>query len=253
MATPTARQLKEAAGLSRRKNRDETGLFLVEGWRSVLSAKEAGAHIQQIFRAPSLVVTDGDDALRGERVYDISDREMARLSDVKTPPGILAVVRIPESAHADTLPEKTLVLDGVQDPGNVGTLIRTAAWLGIRTVVLGPDSADPWSPKVVRSTMGGLWDVDVNRVTDLVTWLDRAQLMGASIWTADMDGEPVSAWRPGTPAILVIGSEAHGVSDAVRQRATGAVTIPGPDGKKGVESLNAAIAGGIIMSHWTAT
>lgn len=252
MATPTARQLKDAAGLNRRKNRDASGCFLVEGWRSVCAAIEAGARVEHVFRSPSLVVPDGQSLgrLAGTTVFEINNREMDRISDVTTAPGIAAVVRIPELEPEPNLFPRTLFLDGVQDPGNVGTLIRTAAWLGIEAVVLGPDSADPWSPKVVRSTMGGIWDLRIERVPDSGAWMASSLRQEATVWMADMDGEDLATWNPEAPSILVIGSEAHGVSDAVRRVATGVVSIPGAADRKGVESLNAAIAGGIIMSRW---
>jgi len=129
-------------------------------------------------------------------------------------------------------------------------LIRTAAWLGVDGVAIGPESADPFAPKVVRSTMGGIWDVRIERRRDVAEWVRRVLQEGASVWVADMDGVDVSSWEVDSPSVLVIGSEAHGVSDAVRRLATGAVSIPGAAGRKGVESLNAAVAGGIIMSHW---
>lgn len=255
MATPTARQLKDAAGLHRRKNRDASGCFLVEGWRSVSAAIDADAEVVHVFRSPSLVVPESDSMARLDRVtvFEISDPEMARLSDVKTAPGVAAVVRMPESAtkaNTRATVDRTMYLDGVQDPGNVGTLIRTAAWLGIGAVLIGPESADPWSPKVTRASMGGIWNVHIERVKDEVAWLDDVLAGGSSVWFADMIGEDVGDWKPTNPSVLVIGSEAHGVSDAVRQRATGAVSIPGPGSGNGVESLNAAVAGGIIMSHW---
>ncbi len=255
MSTPTARQLKEAAGLGRRKNREAMGCFAVEGWRSVASAIQAGATIEHVFLSPGLELTSAQraDLQRTTRVFDISEREMKRLSDVATPPGILAVVRYPDLAPLEPWPSRVLLLDGIQDPGNVGTLIRTAAWLGVQSVGIGPGTADPFQPKVVRSTMGGLWDVDIHLIDDLDEWLERAASAGASTWYTDMTGESVRDGHPSAPSIVVIGSEAHGVSDAVRRKANGAISIPGGAGNdrtRGVESLNAAVAGGIIMSHW---
>jgi len=252
MAAPTARQLKDAAALLRRKGRQATGCFQVEGWRSVMSAIDAGAVIEHIFVGPALTVPD-DDMVRladAAPVFRIREREMQQLSDVTTPPGILAVVRQPEPAARDPWPERVLLLDGVQDPGNVGTLIRTAAWMGIDTVAIGPGTADPFAPKVVRSTMGGLWDVVLDRVADLTDWLEQATTGGAQIWITDMTGTSLTDWAPSTPSVLVIGSEAQGCSEAVRRAAAGAVSI-GRGGVPGaVESLNAAVAGAIIMSRW---
>ena len=255
MAVPTARQLKDAAALVRRKGRDMNGTFQVEGWRSVMAAIDAGASIDHVFIAPSLVLPEGEASrLVGcGTIFEISDGEMKKLSDVSTPPGILAVVQQPKLQELDPWPQRVLLLDGVQDPGNVGTLIRTAAWLGIDTVAIGPGTADPFAPKVVRSTMGGLWDLQMTRVDDLEGWLDGAVAHRAQVWVTDMVGTPLGNWHPSPPSVVVIGSEAHGVSDAVRRAATGTVTIKGAETRKAVESLNAAVAGAIIMSHWAVT
>lgn len=254
MAVPTARHLKDAAALVRRKGRDMTRTFQVEGWRSVMAAMDAGASIDHVFIAPSLVIPEGEAGrLAGcGTIFEISDGEMKKLSDVSTPPGILAVVQQPKLQELDPWPQRVLLLDGVQDPGNVGTLIRTAAWLGIDTVAIGPGTADPFAPKVVRSTMGGLWDVQMTRVDDLEGWLDGVVAHQAQVWMTDMAGTPLGKWHPSWPSVVVIGSEAHGVSDAVRRAATGTITIEGAETRKAVESLNAAVAGAIIMSHWAA-
>lgn len=218
-----------------------------------MAARDAGASIDHIFVSPSLIVPEGEQPRLDliAPVFEVSETEMKRLSDVSTPPGILAVARIPESFDPDPWPERMLLLDGVQDPGNVGTLIRTAAWLGIECVGIGPGTADPYAPKVVRSTMGGLWDAQIVRIPDLDSWMARAAASGAAIWVTDMNGTSVPDWQPSTPSVLVIGSEAHGVSDAVRRNASGTVSIPAGSANRVVESLNAAVAGAIIMSCWT--
>ena len=252
MTPATARQIKETAALSRKRRRDETGCFLVEGWRSVQSAVDAGARIERVFISPGAELTDAD-LKRLEHhaaLSQASDKDMARMSDVSTPPGVLAVVRIPDALEDDFLPPRTLLLDGVQDPGNVGTLIRTAAWMGIEAVRLGPGSADPFAPKVVRATMGGIWDVRVGVMEDTGAWIHRAASAGASTWVADMNGTPASEWSAGSPSVLVIGSEAHGPSAVVKAACQGAVSIPARGNGAGVESLNAAIAGAILMERW---
>ena len=239
--------------MGRKKNRETSGRFLVEGWRSVMAARDAGASIEHMFISPSLLIPEGErSGLQGSwPVFEISDPEMKRLSDVSTPPGIVAVIRKPDTRYPETWPDRIVLLDGVQDPGNVGTLIRTAAWLGIECVGIGPGTADPYAPKVVRSTMGGLWDTHIMHIEDLDSWMALAAGHHASIWVTDMQGTDVEAWHPSPPAVLVVGNEAHGVSDAVRQRAAGIVSIPGGGGTRVVESLNAAVAGAIIMSRWT--
>jgi TrmH family RNA methyltransferase len=147
-----------------------------------------------------------------------------------------------------------LLLDGVQDPGNVGALVRTAAWFGVQTVVGDEGTADFENPKAVRASMGGLWDVALARVPDLGPVLDRLAAEGAALWGADLGGTSVAAWAPGHTAALVMGSEAHGLSADVAERlhrsGGGLVHIPGAAGARGVESLNVSVAGGVLLARW---
>lgn len=254
MPRATARQLKETADLSRRKHRDRTGCFVVEGVRSVQSALDAGAGLVSVFVTPEAGLPAELARRIGQQtpLLEVSARDMAKLSDVTTPPGILAVVRKPLSANDKAADGRTLLLDGIQDPGNVGTLIRTAAWMGVNRVLIGPGTADPFAPKVVRATMGGIWDVELVSVAEPAAWIGSARAQGATAWVADMDGTPADAWAPSIPSVLVIGNEAHGPSAAVRTACDAAVSIPMRGAQRGVESLNAAMAGAILMERWTA-
>ncbi|MDA0378514.1 MAG: RNA methyltransferase [Bacteroidetes bacterium] len=255
MPRATARQLKETADLSRKKHRDGRGCFLVEGVRSVQSALDAGASLVSVFLTPEFgLPAPLERRLQAQvELLEVSERDMARLSDVTTPPGVLAVVRKPTEPDASETAPRALLLDGVQDPGNVGTLIRTAAWMGVNRVLIGPGTADPYSPKVVRATMGGIWDVELVTAVDPAAWIGTARSHGATAWVADMDGTPAEAWSPAEPSVLVIGSEANGPSAAVRAACDGAVSIPLRGAQRGVESLNAAVAGAILMERWTAS
>ena len=147
-----------------------------------------------------------------------------------------------------------LLLDGVQDPGNVGALVRTAAWFGVAAVVADDKTADFETPKAVRASMGGLWDVSLVRVPALGPVLDRLADAGVEAWGADLGGTPIGRWTPPRGAALVMGSEAHGLSEPVaewlRQRG-GVVHVPGAGGERaGVESLNVVVAGGVLLHRW---
>ena len=229
-------------------------MYLVEGLRSVESAILAGAPLVELF-----VTADQMEDLRVRQVVSrasvgyalVSDRVMAKMSDTSSPSGILALASMPQPTEACiSCMKKVLVLDGVQDPGNVGTLIRTAAWFGIEAVVAGPGTADYFAPKTVRSTMGGLWDVVLERVDYLPGFIATNVRAGVDVRVADMAGTPIDEWHPQGPSMIVIGSEAHGASEEVRTASHGVVTIPGVDQSKAVESLNAGVAGSILMSHW---
>jgi TrmH family RNA methyltransferase len=251
---PSERRIKEIVSLKRKKGRDEHGSYIIEGLRSVESAFEAGVPLIDLYYTEDIIAeTRLLKVFRGSAVPGavVSNRVMSKMSDTSSPSGVLAVARFPEpTVECISCMKKVLVLDGVQDPGNVGTLIRTAAWFGIEAVVSGPGTADFYSPKTVRASMGGMWDVILEHVTHLPGFIATNVRAGVEVRIADMYGEPVRDWKPAAHSMIVIGSEANGVSEAVRAVASGTVSIPGTEGRKAVESLNAAVAGSILMSQW---
>ncbi|MEQ9103223.1 MAG: RNA methyltransferase [Rhodothermales bacterium] len=257
----TERRRKEIARLSRKKHRDETGECILEGFRSVDAAIDAGADIRDILVAESVEVPARLMRRAPVPITRTDERTLMKLTETTTSPGVLAVVGIPVfglDGLADA--RRILVLDSVQDPGNVGTLVRTAAWFGVDAVVAGPGTADFWSPKTLRATMGGVWDVPLLVVDDLAETLRG---LGMPVFVADMDGTPVRSWAAPERSVLVLGSEAHGVSAAVRALSHGSVSIPmggrqsepetghGRTSGRGVESLNVAVAGGILIAAWS--
>ena len=276
----TRQRLKDIASLARAKGRRLLGEFLVEGVRSVEAALAAGAPVVEVLVADVARPARGDDRVAGLAeaagvpVHRVAAHELDRASDAQTSQGVLAVAR---SVVADSLPRTggalangaggpVLLLDGVQDPGNVGALVRTAAWYGLAAVVADEKTADFESPKAVRASMGGIWDVALVRVPDLVPVLDRLAAAGVQAWGADLGGTPVAEWAPGLDAALVMGSEAHGLSPEVsawlrRQPPAGSRLVHVPPrwrrpparvgaGSRGVESLNVVVAGGVLMARW---
>lgn len=241
----------------RKKGRDTWRQALVEGWRGVESVLDAGVPVLDLVasdraandpRLPALARRAGAPVVfAAEHVFD-------KLSDVQTAQGILAVVPtryLPFEALVEK--RRLLVLDGVQDPGNVGTLIRTAGWFGLDAIVTGPGTADPYHPKVMRATMGGLWDVDLADAGDLGALLASLAAAGFDLVGADLGGQAIPTWAPAERTALVLGSEAHGLSDAARRALSRRVVIAGAEGRRGAESLNVAVAGGILMHHWLGT
>ncbi|MDZ4700144.1 MAG: RNA methyltransferase [Rhodothermales bacterium] len=248
------RRRKEIATLQRKKGRMDLGQALVEGWRGVTSALDAGVPVIDLLaatgseedpRLPALVRRAGREAII------LPDHVFARLSDVDTAQGILAVVPIRHLAIRDLVDmRRVIVLDGVQDPGNAGTIIRTAGWFGMDAVVAGPGSADPYHPKVVRATMGGLWDVGIAEVDDLVGTLAALTAAGFACVGADLHGEALAGWIPAERTALVLGSESHGLSETTLQALTHRVAIAGAPDRRGTESLNVAVAAGIMLYEW---
>ncbi|MEO0741458.1 MAG: RNA methyltransferase [Bacteroidota bacterium] len=254
----TRQYQKDLARLHRRKEREQQGVFLVEGLRSVEAALDASASLDAVLVTPETAADHRVAALlrRAEAarvpVHQLAARDLGRITTVTSGQGIAAVARrVLQPVSALKQAASLLVLDGVQDPGNVGTLVRAAAWFGLDGVLAGPGTADLESPKVVRSAMGGLWNLALCQTDTLVATLGVLRADGWHLAAADLDGTPASSWTPPEKTALILGSEAHGVSGAVRAVVDERVTITGrTERRSGVESLNVALAGGIVLHRW---
>lgn len=251
----TRRRLKDLATLHRKRHRDRLGQCLVEGVRSVESAVAAGAPLVELLVTHEAAEDARVAALiaRAEvPVHTVAAADLDRIADTTTTQGIAAVARTAWSS-IDEARGPVLALDGVQDPGNVGAILRSAAWFGVGSVVVGPGTADPFGPKAVRAAMGGLWDLDLIASGDLDADLRALKSRGLPVFGADLAGEAARDWSPPREAVLVLGSEAHGLSDATRDLLDGRVRIGAQrdaEGARGVESLNVAVATGVLLHRW---
>jgi TrmH family RNA methyltransferase len=230
----------------------------VEGPRAVASALDAGAPLVDLVVSTSAQNdTAVQDCLRRASVpvYTTDDDTLDRLADTYSPQGLLAVAET-RYADADRLAEvlpaahTVLALDRVQDPGNVGTLLRTAAWFGADAVVAGSGTAGLYGPKVMRAGAGGHWDLTLARTDDLAGTLGHLQAAGSTCYGADLQGTRAEAWSPPRPSTLVMGSEAHGLRPATQAALDATVALPGSPARRGTESLNVAVAGGILIYEW---
>lgn len=255
------RRRKVMASLTRRKGRRTHEQTLVEGPRAVASALDAGAPLVDAVVA-QVALRDSAIQRLVERldvpVYRVDADTMAHLADVETPQGIVAVAER-RLAAVDALVDglgdagTALVLDGVQDPGNVGTILRTAAWFGADALVAGSGTAGLYGPKVMRAGAGGHWDLTLARTDTLGPLLDALRRAGCTLYGADLYGTDARSWAPRRPSALVLGSEAHGLSAAVTDRLDEPVALPGAPHRAGAESLNVAVAGGILVYEWMDT
>jgi len=238
---PTIQQIRKLQSSSRARR--EAGLFVIEGKRLVTEALAAGLVPTGVLFTPGF---DDPDLLTGLEksgagMTPTAENAMQAASDTRSPQGILAVMPwkpLPLPAKAGFY----LVLDGLRDPGNMGTLIRTAAAAGVDGVLVGPESADPFAPKVLRGGMGGHFKIPVVSLD----WEDiRSKTTGMGLFLADSaGGVPYTEADFTGPCAFIIGSEAHGPGAQAQQIAPTRIHIPMP-GK--MESLNAAVAGGIIL------
>ena len=241
----TKNTIKQIASLRQQKFRKELGLFVVEGRKMVEELLHSDFDTVGLY-ATEAFLTDYPAFAKAEIVSDV---QMQQMSGQDTPPGILAVVRIPQQGEIMTSSRLILALDGIANPGNMGTLIRTAEWFGIRDVVCSMDCVELWNSKVVQATMGSLFRVKVWE-TDLPTYLQQAKGEGKAVYGALLEGENLFQMKEKPEGILVIGSESHGIRAEVLPCITHPITIPRAGGSM-TESLNAAVAGGILMAEMT--
>ena len=248
-------QTKLIRSLEMKKHRQREGLFVAEGPKVVGDLLAAGFEPHQLFATEEWAATAPLSSIL------VTPDELRKLSFLQHPQHVLAVFPIPQlnfnsqsSARAmlacyqrDTRNLKsqlTLALDGIQDPGNLGTIIRIADWFGIDTIVCSPDTADAWSPKVVQATMGSIARVRIV-YTDLQEYLSKSTI---PICGTLLDGENIYAQKLPQEAIIVMGNEGNGISPAIRQLVTHRLLIP--PFRPGAESLNVAIATAITCSEF---
>lgn len=249
---PSRTESKLLRSLRGRKGRGERGLFLAEGPHLLEELLRVRCRIRKVLHTPAVAK---DAAVRrllaavdaaGIETEEVEERTLRSLADTRSPQGLLSVAEIPRTDWSDVAPARILVLDRVQDPGNVGTLIRTAAALGAAGVVCLPGTADVWSPKVVRATAGSCVRLPVL----MAPWPEarrRLAAMDAALWVADAQGDPFSrAERAPDRLALVLGNEGEGVSDEIRRDAARIVAIRLA---RGTESLNVGAAGAILMDR----
>jgi RNA methyltransferase, TrmH family len=241
-----------ARDLKRRKAREKRGLFVAEGVRAVEELVRSTLQIEGILVAPQLGDAPRGAALlegvraRGLTVEEVGPSEFASAAETESPQGVLALSRIP-AAELDDLgapePLRLLILDAVQDPGNVGTIVRTAAALGANSVVALPGTVDLWNAKVVRSGMGAHFQLPLVHATwdEVVAFRHRH---GLQLWGADAAGAPISGSPSPRRLGLVVGNEGAGLSDPVRVSLDRLVSIPMA---RNSESLNVAVAAGILL------
>ncbi len=240
----TKNTIKQIASLRQQKFRKQLGLFAVEGRKMVDEL------LQSRFETVGLYATEAFVAAHPLAAAEtVSDVQMQQMSSLDTPPGILAVAKIPEPTPFHPHSRFTLALDGIANPGNMGTLVRTAEWFGISEVVCSTDCVEIWNPKVIQATMGSVFRVSIS-VADLPAFLGEQRERGKAVYGALLEGRNLFEMREKPDGILVIGSESHGIRAEVLPCITHPVTIPRAGGSA-TESLNAAVAGGIIMAEMT--
>ena len=228
------REIKLINSLKRKKNRIEEGLFVVEGEKNVEEL------LQSSFQILDIYATNNWNSEVEHHI--ISENDLGRVSSLSTPNKVIALVKIPKQASINTR-ITSLVIDGVNDPGNLGTIIRTANWFGFKQVICSNNSVDKFNPKVIMGSMGSIFKTDVF-YTDLKNYLEESKL---PIYGALLEGDSIFDTLFNDPSILLLGSESHGISAELVPLITNKTTIPGGEN---TESLNLGVSTAIYCSEY---
>jgi TrmH family RNA methyltransferase len=237
-------QVSFLKSLQQKKFRSEHGVFLVEGHKSVNEFIDSDYQIETIYHTYNFE-TNLLKLSRKINFQGISLNDLEKISSLKTPQDVVAEVKIPNWPPLNNaiLQKKfSIVLDGVQDPGNMGTIIRTADWFGIKNIICSTDTVDVYNPKVIQATMGSLSRISVH-YTDLEAFLRKIQL---PVFGAMLDGSNIYTTDFGSEGLIVMGNEGNGVRPEIQRLIRHAVTIP-RFGK--AESLNVGVATDIFCAE----
>jgi TrmH family RNA methyltransferase len=234
---------KYIQSLGQKRERDEEGLFIAEGPKIVAELiQSAPQSVQEIYAVKEWL--NSNSSLHIIPITEVTDVELEKISQLKTPNQVVAVVKkfdVPDGI--DVKGKISLVLDTIQDPGNLGTIIRTADWFGVQQIICSKDCADVYNPKVVQATMGSIARVKII-YTDLAEWLKQQK--GIHIYATMLEGKAITQMQDIKEGLIIIGNESKGIHEEIAAFATERITIP----RKGkAESLNAAVAVGVVLAY----
>ena len=234
----TKSKIKYIRGLSLKKNRIKEQCFIVEGTKSLYELLDSSFEVVELFALKDWI---NDNKEVSEKIQTVSFKELERISNLKSPNKVLAVVKMKEQKIIQQKSAVTLVLDDINDPGNLGTIIRMCDWFGVKQIICSENTVDIYNPKVVQATMGSLFRVNIV-YTNLSTYLTKVTTL---IYGAYMDGENIKNINVERNSHLVMGNEANGISSEVSKFLTDRVAIKNIGGI--TESLNVAVATSILL------
>lgn len=244
--------IKLIKSLSDKKNRIEENLFVVEGDKIVSEVLSSGFRIERLFVTNTFLEKHSFDSSKASAIIEVSQDEIKKASLLKTPQNCIAICQLPAPIKfpSEMTELLTLFLDDVQDPGNMGTIIRICDWFGIKQVYSSPGCADLFNPKVIQASMGSFCRVDVITSTfDKVETI--AHTSGVKICGAFLDGENIYTSNLNKKTLLVMGNEGNGINGQIAGRIDRRVSIPQfAVNNKGAESLNVAVATAVICAEF---
>ena len=235
----TAHKIKVFQSLDKKKFRQKYNLFLVEGNKIISELKNSPYKIKEIFS-----VEPSELSFLKSETHLITERDLKKISFLQTPKDSVAVVEIPEIKFLQH-PKIQIILDGIQDPGNLGTIIRLCDWFGIEQIICSQDTVDLYNPKVIQSTKGSFTRVNVF-YTDLEEFLQKSDVLNIG---TDMTGENLYQYQFPEKFNLILGNEGNGMRPNVEKLVSQNITIPRFGSNKSTESLNVSMATGIILGQ----
>lgn len=244
-------KIKLIRSLDLKKNRSETALFIAEGEKLVFDLLTTEIGISELFCTPAIAA----EVLRREpdrKIEIVTKEELSRISFLKTTPEIIAVCKIPnlEIDWNELKSSLSIFLDEIQDPGNLGTIVRLADWFGVRNIICSAGCADLYNPKVIQSTMGAFARVKVHYV-DLSEFLSRAVQQNIPVYGTYLAGENLYKCELTPTGIIVMGNEGNGISEAAMRFMSKKINIPSyPPESVTSESLNVAVATSVICAEF---
>jgi TrmH family RNA methyltransferase len=240
-------QIKKLRGLQRKKERRNSGLYVVEGKKIVEEILDSSTDWSELY-ATSNWFREHSKYEELDKSFEISEKDLAQVSTLKTPNEVLLVLNQNNGqGFTEVKSEKViLALDGVKDPGNMGTIIRLADWFGVKHILCTSDSVDQYNPKTVQSAMGSIHRVQLH-YGDLAQML--SDLNTHQIYACDLDGASIYKTDFTEQSILLMGSESHGISDEILDLVNQKITIPSFS-NSGIDSLNVATATAIVLSDF---
>ena len=233
-------QLKLITSLSQKKYRQKHDLFIAEGIKVLNELLNSTFEIETLF-----CTNDFETAISENKIVRISETELKRVSTLKSPNKALGIFKIPKEKAVQNS-GLTIALDAINDPGNLGTIIRLCDWFGVTQLVCSKDTVDCYNQKVVQASMGSLTRVSIH-YTDLENYITKSNL---DTFIADMDGENVYKTKLPKEGILVMGNEANGVSEEIKSLLQYKISIPRFGETQETESLNVATATAILLSEF---
>ena len=249
----TKNKVKFIISLHKKKARDDEQLYVIEGDKLVKEFLMAEIPLRMLVAKPEFIKALSPDLLKyTDEIEPAGYEELKRISILKTPHNALAVVPIPETK---TDPDKILkdlcvALDFIQDPGNLGTIIRAAAWFGIKSIVCSKNCVDVFNPKVIQASMGAILNVRVHYY-DLVKFLGKARHIGLKVYGTLLDGTSIYTSKLGKEGVILLGNESKGISDDLRPYITTKLIIPKfTSAIHGIDSLNVGMAASVVFSEF---